>query len=78
MGDQWRKPTNRFGSEVSLLVSNLPEENLRAQFWIDLFNALNSRNFGNPSGVASSLGFLSEGATDGGNRRIRFGARLVF
>src|SRR5687768_5743169 len=45
---------------------------------IDFFNVLNSRNFGIPSGVASSPGFLNQWATDGGNRRIRLGVRLVF
>jgi hypothetical protein len=53
-------------------------ENVRAQLWIDCFNAFNSRNFGIPSGVASSPGFLNQWATDGGNRRIRLGVRLVF
>jgi len=45
---------------------------------VDCFNAFNSRNFGIPSGVASSPGFLNQWATDGGNRRIRFGLRLLF
>lgn len=53
-------------------------ENVRAQFWIDSFNVFNSRNFGIPSGVASSPGFLNQWATDGGSRRIRLGVRLVF
>jgi Carboxypeptidase regulatory-like domain len=53
-------------------------EHVRAQIWLDFFNALNSRNFGIPSGVASSPGFLNQWATDGGNRRIRLGVRLVF
>ena len=51
---------------------------IRAQIWIDAFNAFNSRNFGIPSGIVTSVGFLDQWATDGGSRRIRFGARLAF
>ena len=64
--------------DIGIIKNTQVAENVRAQFWIDLFNALNSRNFGIPSGVASSPGFLNQWATDGGNRRIRLGVRLVF
>ncbi len=64
--------------DIGIIKNIQLAENVRTQFWIDLFNAFNSRNFGIPSGVASSPGFLNQWATDGGNRRIRFGARLVF
>ena len=61
--------------DIGIIKNTKVAENVRAQFWIDCFNAF---NFGIPSGVASSPGFLNQWATDGGNRRIRFGARLVF
>jgi len=64
--------------DIGIIKNTRIAENVRAQFWVDFFNALNSRNFGIPSGVASSPGFLNQWATDGGNRRIRFGIRLVF
>jgi hypothetical protein len=64
--------------DIGIIKNTQVAENLRAQVWIDFFNAFNSRNFGIPSGVASSPGFLNQWATDGGNRRIRLGVRLVF
>ena len=64
--------------DIGIIKNTQVAENVRAQLWVDCFNAFNSRNFGIPSGVASSPGFLNQWATDGGNRRIRFGARLVF
>jgi Carboxypeptidase regulatory-like domain len=64
--------------DIGIIKNTQVAENVRAQFWIDLFNAFNSRNFGIPSGVARSPGFLNQWATDGGNRRIRFGLRVVF
>ena len=45
---------------------------------IDMFNAINHRNFGIPSGTINSPGFLNQWATNGGNRRIIIGGRLVF
>jgi hypothetical protein len=40
---------------------------------------LNERNYGIPlSALNSGANFLNEGSTDGGNRRIIIGARLVF
>ena len=64
--------------DIGIIKNTQVTENVRAQFWVDCFNAFNSRNFGIPSGVASSPGFLNQWATDGGNRRIRLGVRLVF
>ena len=64
--------------DIGVIKNTQLSENVRAQFWVDFFNAFNSRNFGIPSGVISDPGFLNQWATDGGNRRIRFGARLVF
>ena len=64
--------------DIGIIKNTRVTENVRAQLWVDCFNAFNSRNFGIPSGVASSPSFLNQWATDGGSRRIRFGARLVF
>ena len=64
--------------DIGIIKNTEVAENVRAQLWVDCFNAFNSRNFGIPSGVASSPSFLNQWATDGGNRRVRFGVRLVF
>lgn len=64
--------------DIGIIKNTQVAENVRAQLWVDCFNAFNSRNFGIPSGVASSPGFLNQWATNGGNRRIRLGVRLVF
>jgi hypothetical protein len=54
-------------------------ENVRIQVRADMFNSFNSRNFGIPNGVWNSgANFLNQWATNGGNRRIVLGARLVF
>jgi hypothetical protein len=53
-------------------------ENVRFQIRADMFNVLNHRNFGVPEGRINAPNFLDEGGTDGGNRRIVVGARLVF
>ncbi len=53
-------------------------ETVRMQFRADLFNALNSRNFGIPIGTnVSGLNFLNQWGTNGGNRRIVLGVRFV-
>jgi len=53
-------------------------ENVRAQFRADMFNATNTRNFGIPTATVNSGAFLNQWTTNGGNRRIILGARLVF
>ncbi len=53
-------------------------ENVRVQLRADMFNVFNTRNLGVPEGRISAQNFLDEGGTNGGNRRIVFGARLVF
>ncbi|HEX5703634.1 MAG TPA: TonB-dependent receptor [Pyrinomonadaceae bacterium] len=53
-------------------------ENARLQLRADMFNATNTRNFGIPTAAVSSSAFLNQWTTDGGNRRIIVGARLVF
>ncbi|MDQ3321516.1 MAG: TonB-dependent receptor [Acidobacteriota bacterium] len=53
-------------------------ENVRFQLRADMFNVLNTRNFGVPEGRINAPNFLNQWATNGGNRRIVLGARLVF
>lgn len=53
-------------------------ENVRLQFRADMFNLFNHRNFGIPEGRVNSASFLNQWATDGGNRRIVLGTKLVF
>ena len=53
-------------------------ETIRLQFRADMFNATNTRNFGIPTASVASGAFLNQWTTNGGNRRIILGARLVF
>lgn len=53
-------------------------ETARLQFRADMFNATNTRNFGIPTASVASGAFLNQWTTNGGNRRIILGARLVF
>ena len=54
-------------------------ESVRIQLRADIFNSLNGRNFGIPTATYSAeSNFLNQWATNGGNRRILLGARLVF
>ncbi len=53
-------------------------ETVRFQLRADMFNVLNERNFGVPEGRINAPNFLNQWATNGGNRRIVLGARLVF
>ncbi len=65
-----------FGIIKNTLVGG--ENGVRLQFRADMFNATNTRNFGIPTAAANSGAFLNQWTTDGGNRRIIIGARLVF
>ena len=53
-------------------------ENVRFQLRADMFNVMNHRNFGVPEGRINAPNFLDQWGTNGGNRRIVLGARLVF
>ena len=64
--------------DVGIIKNARVSEKVRLQVRADIFNALNSRNFGIPNGVSTSANFLNQWATNGGNRRIVLGARLVF
>ncbi|MCA1620218.1 MAG: carboxypeptidase regulatory-like domain-containing protein [Acidobacteria bacterium] len=55
------------------------ENGVRVQLRADMFNATNTRNFGIPTAAVNNPGaFLNQWTTDGGNRRVIIGARLVF
>jgi hypothetical protein len=65
--------------DFGIIKNTRLSENVRIQFRADMFNSLNSRNFGIPNGVITSgANFLNQWATNGGNRRIVLGARLTF
>jgi hypothetical protein len=53
-------------------------EGVTAQFRADMFDATNTRNFGIPNTTVNSGAFLNQWTTNGGNRRVILGARLVF
>jgi hypothetical protein len=64
--------------DLGIIKNTRINESMRAQVWIDFFNLTNSRNFGIPATAINDAAFLDQWLTDGGNRRIRIGARLVF
>ncbi len=53
-------------------------ETVRFQIRVDMFNVINHRNFGVPEGRRNAASFLNQWATNGGNRSIIIGGRLVF
>jgi len=53
-------------------------ERHKLQFRADFFNLTNTRNYGIPEARITNPGFLDEGSTDGGNRRIFFGLKYSF
>jgi len=65
--------------DVGIIKNTRVTETVRLQFRADMFNSLNSRNFGIPNGAINSGGnFLNQWNTSGGNRRVVLGARLAF
>lgn len=65
--------------DFGIIKNTRLSENVRIQFRADMFNSLNSRNFGIPNGaINSGANFLNQWATNGGNRRVVLGARLAF
>jgi hypothetical protein len=64
--------------DLGIIKNTRINESMRAQVWFDFFNLTNSRNFGIPATAINDAAFLDQWLTDGGNRRIRIGARLVF
>ena len=87
-------PGDRFGNlgrnvlrgdgigNVDLSVSKttrLFAERHSLQFRVDFFNFTNTRNYGIPEArITDPAGFLDEGSTDGGNRRIFLGLKYSF
>lgn len=64
--------------DFGIIKNTRISENVRFQLRADMFNVLNERNFGVPEGRINAPNFLNQWATNGGNRRIILGARLVF
>jgi hypothetical protein len=65
--------------DFGIIKNTRISETVRFQLRADIFNSLNERNYGIPNSfINSGANFLNEGATNGGNRRIILGARLVF
>jgi hypothetical protein len=51
-------------------------QNIQLRF--ELFNVMNTRNFGIPDGRINSANFLNERTTNGGNRRMWVALRYTF
>ncbi|HEV2830063.1 MAG TPA: carboxypeptidase regulatory-like domain-containing protein [Pyrinomonadaceae bacterium] len=64
--------------DFGIIKNTRLSETVTAQFRADMFNATNTRNFGIPTAAVNSGAFLNQWTTNGGNRRIILGARLVF
>jgi len=64
--------------DFGIIKNTQISENVRFQVRADMFNAFNERNFGVPEGRVNAPNFLNQWATNGGNRRIILGARIVF
>jgi len=67
-----------FNVDFGVIKNTRLGENIRFQLRGDVFNILNHRNFGVPEGRINAPNFLDQWGTNGGNRRIILGARLVF
>lgn len=64
--------------DFGIIKNTKVTENVRVQLRADMFNVMNERNFGVPEGRINAPNFLNQWATNGGNRRIILGARIVF
>ena len=64
--------------DFGIIKNTRISETVRFQVRADMFNVLNTRNFGVPEGRINAPNFLNQWATNGGNRRIILGARIVF
>lgn len=64
--------------DFGIIKNTLFGERIRLQLRADMFNVFNNRNFGIPEGRISAPNFLDQWGTNGGNRTIVLGARLVF
>ena len=64
--------------DLGILKNTKFGENRNLQLRAEFYNLTNTRSFGVPDGIITSSNFLSQWATDGGNRRIVVGMRYVF
>jgi hypothetical protein len=65
--------------DFGIIKNTRVTDSVRVQLRADVFNSLNERNFGIPNATYNpNSNFLNQWATNGGNRRIILGARLVF
>jgi len=64
--------------DFGVIKNTLFGERFRLQLRADMFNVFNNRNFGIPEGRISAPNFLDQWGTNGGNRIIVLGARLIF
>ena len=64
--------------DFGIIKNTMISEGVRLQIRADMFNATNTRDFGIPTATVTSGAFLNQWTTNGGNRRIIVGARLVF
>jgi hypothetical protein len=68
-----------FNIDFGIIKNTRITETTRFQIRVDMFNALNHRNFGIPNAALNAgANFLNQWSTNGGNRRIILGARFVF
>jgi len=68
-------------NDIDLAINKsfrMPWERHSLSYRLELYNALNHRNYGIPEARINSPAFGNEGATDGGNRRIVMGLRYQF
>ncbi len=64
--------------DFGIIKNTRLSETTRLQIRADMFNATNTRDFGIPTASVVAGAFLNQWTTNGGNRRVIVGARLVF
>jgi len=64
--------------DLSVAKNTQLNERFSLQLRADVFNLFNHRNFGVPDAQVNSANFLNQWATDGGNRRIVLGMKVLF
>jgi len=64
--------------DLGIIKNTRFSESQNLQIRAEFYNLTNSRNFGIPDGIMTSVNFLNQWGTDGGNRRVVLGLRYVF
>lgn len=64
--------------DLSVAKNTQLNERFSLQLRADVYNLFNHRNFGVPDAQVNSNNFLNQWATDGGNRRIVVGMKVLF